>query len=128
MATPTAAPATLLRRLSRDAARASRSSSLLGAMVAEARGSPRAPEAVTGLGPGSGSPRRLRPAPPPLWAPASVVPFPKPSVKAEVPPLVGPGTAPDSSESVVLYYPLVQSNVPRRLKSVASRTAGFLQI
>lgn len=42
MATPTAAPATLLRRLSRDAARASKSSSLLGAMVAGVRGSPRA--------------------------------------------------------------------------------------
>lgn len=64
MATPTAAPATRLRRLSRDAARASRSSSLLGAMAAEARGSPRAPEAVAGLGPGSGPPRRLRPGPP----------------------------------------------------------------
>lgn len=41
MATPTAAPATRLRRLSRDAARANKSSSLLGAMAAEARGSPR---------------------------------------------------------------------------------------
>ncbi|XP_032348647.1 uncharacterized protein LOC116667582 isoform X1 [Camelus ferus] len=85
MATPTAAPATRLRRLSRDAARASKSSSLLGAMAAEARSSPRTPEAVAGLGPGSGSPRRLLPAPPPLRAPASVLRFPKPSVKAEVP-------------------------------------------
>ena len=38
----------------------------------------------------------------------------------------GPEAAPDGSESVVLYYPLVQSNVPGRLKSAASRTAGFL--
>ena len=63
MATPTAAPATRLRRLRRDAARASRSSSLLGAMVAEARGSLWAPEVEAGLLSRSGSPRRLRLAP-----------------------------------------------------------------
>lgn len=64
MATPTAAPATRLRRLRRDAARASRSSSLLGAMASEARGSPRAPEPAARLAPGSGSPLTAAPGPP----------------------------------------------------------------
>ncbi|XP_023579325.1 uncharacterized protein LOC101572444 [Octodon degus] len=92
MATPTAAPATRLRRLSRDAARASKSSSLLGAMAAEARDSPRAQETVAGLGPESGSPRQLRPTPLPLGAPAAAAPFPNPPVKAEVPrPANSPG-------------------------------------
>lgn len=87
MATPTAAPATRLRRLSRDAARANKSSSLLGAMAAEARGSPRTRVPVRI------SRRLCSTTLPRLIPPVTAELFPKPPVRMEVSPV---GWAKDS--------------------------------
>lgn len=76
-------------------------------MAAEARGCPRAPEAEAVLGLGLDSPDGCAQTPRPLRALASALPFPEPSLKAEVPPWIGPGAAPDSLESVALCYPPV---------------------